>query len=155
MCAENSQIHSLTLLQPRTIIGLKSGSQLFQKQYSVWRLQCMEMEPHLHIYIYPLTWFLVCTCTSFKNYLLKELHVVTSVVYRKKLFGHLNDQNLFLTDLVFIHSSWLSAPQTLGISWTKTAMGSSFVSQLPNPWNFLSDKKQWEHLLSQYLITCP
>ena len=37
---------------------------------------------------------------------------------------------IFLVFLVFVHGSWLTAPQTLGISWLIRAMWSPFIKYL-------------------------
>jgi len=46
------------------------------------------------------------------------------VIYGKCIFGHSDDQNIFLIyNLVLVHGSWLTAPKTLRISCNESDKG--------------------------------
>lgn len=60
---------------------------------------------------------------------------VAMLIYKKYVFGHSDEQNLFL---IYIWSSSMS-----------TVPG----SQLPKPRKFPDQEEQWEHLLSYYLVS--
>ena len=56
---------------------------------------------------------------------IKECHIV---IYMKYISGHLEGQKyISYIYLVFVHSFWLTAPQTLEIFWEIRAMGAFFV----------------------------
>ena len=46
--------------------------------------------------------------------------------YKEYIFGHSDSQTIFLIYLIFIHGSWFTAPQILGISSVIKAKKSSF-----------------------------
>lgn len=51
------------------------------------------------------------------------IYVCNIAIYKKFIFGHSNDQNIFLVYLVLLQGFWLTAPKTLEISRNKGFIG--------------------------------
>lgn len=80
------------------------------------------------------------------------------VTYKKYVFVHLNDQNIFLIHIWSSHSSGHTAPKILLISWAVRAMRASFVkisgllSSIPKKKTLQSHKGETSVL---FFITSP